>query len=77
MDQGIYFKAETNEAVSVASGEQAPSDGWLKLSDEPGLGLVAVRGLLLERELVDERRALDVYWRLAPPGPQPPISNAA
>ncbi len=58
---GIYFNRKTKEVVSI-NGHQEHLDlkGWLRVSDDSNLRLLAVRKLLRERRLVrDETR---VYW---------------
>jgi len=64
MEMGIYFKAETNEITRV-SGSNQPEPGWLHVSQNARLGLLAVRRILAERGLVSDPR--EVYWYFPQP----------
>ena len=68
MQYGIYFRKETAELARVATGqEELPGDGWEHLIEKSDLRLVALRTLLVERGLVDEHAAHDVYWHMPQP----------
>ena len=63
---GVYFNRTANEVMSVTDAAGHPGPQWLHVSDETGLGLLAIRKLLAERGLASDPTA--VYWYL----PQPP-----
>ena len=68
MQRGIFYRAETNELLSVANdGDELPGDGWRLLTDAPALGLVSIRALLVEQGLADAPTASDAYWYMPPP----------
>jgi len=63
MSPGMYFNPTFNEivAVGLSQDEHLPAgNGWIKVSDNPRLGLLAVRDLLVRQGLV--RHAEVVYW---------------
>jgi len=59
---GIYFNKDLNEVRSVGLGQDeeplADSD-WVRVSDDPRLGLLAIRRLLSEQGLVADPRGVD------------------
>lgn len=58
---GIYFNRKTREVISINGHEdRLDLKGWVKISDEPSLGLLAVRELVMEKRLAKDAR--DVYW---------------
>lgn len=65
MRTGIYFNGTTNEITSVTDADGHPGPQWHHVSDDVGLGLLAIRQLLVERGLVGE--GTTVYWYLAQP----------
>ena len=66
MKSGIYFRPETEELETITGeNDTLPGGGWQLLTDDTEPGLVAARALLVERGLVDEQRATDVYWYVA------------
>ena len=69
MKTGIYFNRTVNEITSVVDGDRHPGPQWLHVSDETGLGLLAVRVLLVEAGLVDD--PTQVYWLM----PQPEVDT--
>ncbi len=67
MQRGIFFRTETNEVLSVGGdGDELPGDGWQSLTDDPALGLVSIRALLVEQGLAAEATAADAYWYMPP-----------
>lgn len=65
MEHGTYFRAETGELLTVPDGADAPEGGgWERVTDETGMGLVGLRRLLLDRGLIDEAGAQDIYWSM-------------
>ncbi len=67
MQRGIFFRSKTNEVLSVAGdGDELPGDGWQLLTDDPALGLVSIRSLLVEQGLAGESTASDAYWYMPP-----------
>ena len=67
MKHGIYFRTATSEVLDVHDGHgQPPGGDWKHVTEEAGLGLVAVRRLLVEHGLVDGEGAKEVYWYLPP-----------
>ena len=58
---GVYFNSAYEEVLALASEEVAPPDaeGWDKVSDDAGLGLVAIRALLVENGLTANARAIE------------------
>lgn len=62
MKTGIYFNRTKNEVMSVTDGDARPGPEWLHLSDEPRLGLLAIRELVKEAGLVADLS--EVYWHL-------------
>ncbi len=68
MQRGIFYRAETNELLSVAGdGDELPGSGWRLLTDDAGLRLMSIRSLLHEQGLADESTASDAYWYMPPP----------
>lgn len=65
MKTGIYYNDITKEITSVTNGDLPSEVGWRQLTDDPRLGLLAVRAFLVERGLVDDDTA--VYWHLPQP----------
>ena len=59
---GIYYNSASKEifARDALSTPLPESDGWTKVSDEPYLGLLAVRARLTEGGFVDDPKL--VYW---------------
>ena len=62
MSPGIYLNEASNEILSVGVGEPTPDDGWTLITDDPRLGLVAARAIVVELGLTDDFRA--VYWHM-------------
>ena len=62
---GVYFNSTANEIMSVTDAAGHPGPQWLHVSDETGLGLLAIRKLLAERGLARDPTA--VYWYLPQP----------
>lgn len=63
MRPAVYFNPTTNEifTVGLSQDEQFPAgNGWIKVSDNPRLGLLPVRELLVQQGLVENARR--VYW---------------
>lgn len=58
---GIYFNRKTKEVASI-NGHEEDFDlsGWVRVSADPGLRLLVMRELLLEKGLIRDDRA--VYW---------------
>ncbi len=52
--KGIYFHPETREIRRVTNGRADPGDGWIRISKDDTLGLLAARNLVEERKLVDD-----------------------
>ncbi len=52
--KGIYFHPETREILRVSNGRAGPGDGWIRISKDDTLGLLAARKLVEERKLVDD-----------------------
>ncbi len=52
--KGIYFHPETSELRRVTNGRADPGDGWIRISKDDTLGLLAARNLVEERKLVDD-----------------------
>ncbi len=52
--KGIYFHPETRELRRVTNGRADPGDGWIRISKDDTLGLLAARNLVEERKLVDD-----------------------
>ena len=52
--KGIYFYPETREVLRVSNGRTDLGDGWIRISKDDTLGLLAVRYLVEERKLVDD-----------------------
>lgn len=65
MTKGIYYNHITKEITSVTNGDLPLDAGWRHLTDEPQLGLLAVRAILVNRNLVDDEK--EVYWHLPQP----------
>ena len=65
MNTGIYYNNITKEITSVTNSDLLSEAGWRQLTDDPQLGLLAVRALLVDRGLVDEDTT--VYWHLPQP----------
>ena len=65
MNTGIYYNNITKEITSVTNSDLPSEAGWRQLTDDPQLGLLAVRALLVDRGLVDEDTT--VYWHLPQP----------
>lgn len=57
---GIYFYPETREILKVSNGRADPGDGWIRISKDDTLGLLAARNLIGERKLVDD--VTSVEW---------------
>lgn len=60
---GMYFNPATHELVPVGLSRDekvSPGSGWVKISDDPRLGLLAVRDLLVRKGLVNDPHT--VYW---------------
>ncbi len=71
MSPGIYFNVAFHEvlAVGLSKDEAFPEqDGWTKVSDNPRLGLLAVRQLLVGKGLVSDPRKVDWFGTRARPG---------
>lgn len=69
MTAGIYWRpapdGDGTEVVTVEAGGEAPSGaGWRQLDPRTELGLIAVRGLLIERGIVTAERAPEIYWHI-------------
>lgn len=63
MTIGIFFNRSFNEifAVGLCDDDELPETaGWIKVSDDPHLGLLPVRRLLVEGGLVKDYRL--AYW---------------
>ncbi len=58
--KGIYFHPETREILRVSNGHAGPGDGWIRISKDDTLGLLAARNLVEERNLVDD--VTSVEW---------------
>ena len=59
---GIYFNKNLNEVHSVGLGqdeEPLTDSDWVRVSDDPRLGLLAIRRLLTEQGLVADPRGVD------------------
>ncbi len=67
---GIYFNRKTKEVARVALGESPPEGEWKMVSEDAGLGLLAIRRLVAEQGLVDDPET--VFWHM----PQPPQPTA-
>ena len=52
--KGIYFHPEAREILRVSNGRADPGDGWIRISKDDTLGLLAARNLVEERKLVDD-----------------------
>ena len=67
MQRGIFFRAETNELLSLAgNGDELPGSDWRLLTDDANLGLLSIRSLLVEQGLADESTVSDAYWYMQP-----------
>jgi len=63
--RGLYFDPMQLELVPVLDGEVAHgSEHWIRLSPDPGCGLIGARQLLIARGLLDEAAARRVFWRM-------------
>ncbi len=65
MINGIYFNKTTNEVMTITDTDDHPGKEWLRVVEETGLGLIAIRNLLADRELADDPAA--VYWHMPQP----------
>ena len=59
--KGIYFYPETREILRVSNGRADPGDGWIRISKDETLGLLAARNLVGERKLVDDVTRVDWF----------------
>jgi len=58
---GIYLNTATNTVRRVGVGVNAPGEaGWVKVSDDPNLGLLAIREVAAERSL--SAAAASIAW---------------
>ena len=71
MKTGIYYNDTTKEITSVTDENISVGSDWCFLTSQAGLGLLAVRSMLVEQGLVNDERI--VYWQL----PQPRESTPA
>ncbi len=58
--QGVYFHPETSEILRVADRDPYPGDGWIKISEDSSLGLLAARRRIRDLDLTEDTTA--VYW---------------
>jgi len=62
---GIYLNKATNHVQRVSATPIAPGPEWTKVSDDPMLGIVAIRKLLADARIVAEPES--VNWDFPPP----------
>ena len=65
MKTGIYFNGRTNEIMSITDEKISVGSDWRFLTSQATLGLLAVRGVLVEQGLVCDEKA--VYWHFPQP----------
>ncbi len=59
---GIYFSSERNEVFAkICEEDSLPEDvSWVHVSDDPNLGLMVIREMVVRRGLASDREG--VYW---------------
>lgn len=58
---GIYFNKETKQVSRIGMGVRPPTDSnWAKLTDDPNMGLFAIRELAQSQGLVANTD--DIQW---------------
>ncbi|MEE9245192.1 MAG: hypothetical protein V3U63_03230 [Gemmatimonadota bacterium] len=59
--EGVYFHPETGEILRVGDRDPDPGDGWIRISEDSSLGLLAARRRVKDLGLAEDATAVEWF----------------